>query len=317
LPASLSTLKSQAVRCILFDLGDTLWTARTKDHRRPFEEQSAQQTLAILQESISPDALSALTVSTFMPRFAKAMKVQNTQAKRAHPYLEPDPIRMIQQALLDLDLPWQDAAVCERIYEAYRPVMPETRILFDGVLATLGELKRRGYMLGVVTNRAYGGPKFMEGMRELGLLNFFDPDVVAISADLGIRKPNPDIYMYALSKLGVAAQETAMVGDTLNADIMASKKLQMYAVWKPSPWLRARAEFDALSRYAASHPADTGGQIGHTAQANVEPASPMVTNEDILAFALARNERQHDPFYRPDAIVEQASDLLEVFGPIT
>lgn len=314
MPATLSTPSRQTVRCILFDLGDTLWTTRTKDRLRPFEEQSAQHALAILHENIASDTL---TLSAFMHDFHKAMKGQNAQAKRAHPYLEPDPIRMIQQALVDMGLPQQNKHVCERIYEAYRPVMPETRILFDGVLETLAELKQRGYILGVVTNRSYGGPNFIEGMREMGLLDFFASDAMAISVDLGIRKPNPEIYTYALNKLGVSAQETAMVGDTLNADIAASKKLNIYAVWKPGPWLRARAEFDALSRYAASHPVDASGQVASVEQTDIELAVPLLTNEDVLAFALERNERQHDPFYRPDAIVEHMPDLLDVFDPIS
>jgi FMN phosphatase YigB (HAD superfamily) len=307
--------RTQNIRCILFDLGNTLWTTRTKDRLRGFEEQSAQQALAILRESISPDVFPALTLNAFVEKFTKSMNIHTKLAKRTQPELEPDPIRMIQQALHDLGLPLQDSAVCERIYEAYRPPMPETRILFEDVLSTLGELKQRGYILGVVTNRAYGGAKFIDDMRTLGLLDFFDPDAMAISADLGIRKPNPAIYMYALNKLGVVPDEAAMVGDTLNADIVAAKKLNIYAVWKPSPAIRARTEFAALERIATTSYAATTEHADHSEQTNSAPALPIVTNEDVLAYALERNERQHDPFYKPDLIIEQTAELLDVFGP--
>ncbi len=304
------------IRCILFDIGNTLWTSRAKDRLRTFEEQSAQQALAILQEDPASDASPVLTLNAFMERFTKTLLIQNTLAKRTQPELEPDPIRMIQQTLQDLGLPLQDSAVCERIYEVYRPNMVETKILFDDVLSTLAELKQRGYILGVVTNRAYGGPKFIADMGTMGLLDFFDPDAMAISADLGIRKPNPDIYWYALNKLGVAPNEAAMVGDTLNADIVAAKKLNIYAIWKPSPWIRARTEFAALERISATGFTPAGEHADHTGQINIVPAFPIVTNEDVLAYALERNEHQHDPLYKPDLIIEQASELLNLFGLI-
>ena len=43
------------------------------------------------------------------------------------------------------------------------------RTLFPGVLETLRWLKERGFRLGSLTNRGYGGPRFQQEMRNLGL----------------------------------------------------------------------------------------------------------------------------------------------------
>jgi FMN phosphatase YigB (HAD superfamily) len=58
---------------------------------------------------------------------------------------------------------------------------------------------------------------------------------MAISADLGIRKPHPEIFKYALSKLSVLPEETAMVGDNLKADVGGAKELDMLGIWKARP----------------------------------------------------------------------------------
>ena len=104
------------------------------------------------------------------------------------------------------------------------------RELFADVLPTLQWLKERGYRLGAVTNRGYSGPRFHEEMRDLGLTDLFESTVV--SCEIGYMKPHPRIFQYALKSLGAAAEETAMVGDSLHADVEGAKTLGMTAIWR-------------------------------------------------------------------------------------
>jgi len=79
--------------------------------------------------------------------------------------------------------------VCSRIFEALRLRIPETRVLFDDVLVTLEMLKQRGYILGVVTNRGRWRARCLWiDMGKMGLLDYFAPTTMAISADLGISQ---------------------------------------------------------------------------------------------------------------------------------
>ena len=90
--------------------------------------------------------------------------------------------------------------------------------VYSGVIETLNELKNRGYKLAIATNK----PSFMtiQMMPKLFPKPFFDlvsaPDVV------GVLKPDPALILYVCKKLGVAAENTLMVGD-LETDIIGAK----------------------------------------------------------------------------------------------
>jgi len=107
------------------------------------------------------------------------------------------------------------------------------RTLFPDTLETLRWLKARGYRLGSVTNRGYGGPRFRQEMRDLGLAELFE--VVAVSCDIGYMKPHPRIFQYALDRMAIEPEQTVMVGDSLRADVEGAKTLGMTAVWRRPP----------------------------------------------------------------------------------
>jgi HAD superfamily hydrolase (TIGR01549 family) len=107
------------------------------------------------------------------------------------------------------------------------------RTLFPDSLETLQWLADRGFRLGSVTNRGYGGPRFWEELRDLGLADLFE--VVAASCDIGYMKPHPRIFEYALEAMSLAPEETAMVGDSLRADVEGARALGMMAIWRRPP----------------------------------------------------------------------------------
>jgi FMN phosphatase YigB (HAD superfamily) len=55
--------------------------------------------------------------------------------------------------------------------------------------------------------------------------------VWAISAELGVEKPDPAIFRTALADAGTTADRVAMVGDRLDRDIAPAKALGMRTVW--------------------------------------------------------------------------------------
>ncbi|MFP3909911.1 MAG: HAD family hydrolase [Archaeoglobaceae archaeon] len=129
--------------------------------------------------------------------------------------------RNIQDYLMDLGV-GVDAELgeCCRIYEDVKlqSVWP-----YPGVRETLEKLKRMGLRLGVVTD-AFNGHA-VSRLRRVGLEEFFD---VVVSADMtGTRKPETDSLELALERLGVNAEESLIVGDSLNRDIEAGRRLGM------------------------------------------------------------------------------------------
>jgi HAD superfamily hydrolase (TIGR01509 family) len=84
------------------------------------------------------------------------------------------------------------------------------------------------YKMGVVSNFAI--PECVERLLERqGLTKLFD--VVIVSGAVNRRKPHPEIYQKALRKLGVTAEETVFVGDTVDADVQGAKAAGMKTVY--------------------------------------------------------------------------------------
>ena len=104
------------------------------------------------------------------------------------------------------------------------------RTMFPDAFETLDWLRNRGIRIGCVTNRVFGGPRFAEELRELGLDRYFES--TAVSCDLGYMKPHPRIYEHVLAEMGVEPAEVVMVGDSLRADVQASQALGMTGVWR-------------------------------------------------------------------------------------
>jgi putative hydrolase of the HAD superfamily len=84
------------------------------------------------------------------------------------------------------------------------------------------------YKLGIVSNFAI--PECVDKLLERhGLDKLFD--VVVVSGAVNKRKPCPEIFEKALEKLGVSAEDTVFVGDTVDADIEGAKNAGMTAIY--------------------------------------------------------------------------------------
>ena len=84
------------------------------------------------------------------------------------------------------------------------------------------------YKLGIVSNFAI--PECVDKLLEKhGLEKFFD--VVVVSGAVNKRKPSPEIFQKALTKLGVNAEDTVFVGDTVDADVIGAKAAGMKSIF--------------------------------------------------------------------------------------
>ena len=106
-----------------------------------------------------------------------------------------------------------DQATLEAVLAAYLPFYAahnrDKTALYPGVMELLTDLKAKGYRLGVVSN------KHAPGVQALTAHFFGDLLDIAVGADESRpRKPAPDGLLYALDRLGVAAEEAWYVGDS-------------------------------------------------------------------------------------------------------
>ena len=101
-------------------------------------------------------------------------------------------------------------------------------LLEDDTLSTLQALQGEGYKLGIISN-AGDDDDVQTLVDKANIRAYFD--VVLSSAACGVRKPNPRIFALALEQMRLQAAETAMVGDTLGADILGAKNAGLYSIW--------------------------------------------------------------------------------------
>ncbi len=86
---------------------------------------------------------------------------------------------------------------------------------------TLVELRRRGYRLGLITNRDHVAG-FAELLQRVDLASHFD--LILASGEVGVRKPEPGIFDAALERLGASAQRSIYVGDNYWADVLGAQR---------------------------------------------------------------------------------------------
>ncbi len=285
-----NTLQGKTIRCILFDCGETLWTRNDKVTWDRLEHAANLQAVALLREQVPEQDLPVADDEQLGNEVRKAIEKLMNKIRRQHPGYEPDFTMATQEALIHLGFPKFTRTAADAIFEALRVHIPPSRTLFPDVLPTLTTLYERGFILNIVTNRQWGGTPFVEDLRTLGLLDYFDPLRIAVSADLGIRKPNPAIFMHALNALRIAPEEAIMVGDSLRADIAGANQLDIFAVWKPKQRILA----------------EVGAQL-----------SPGKQKEKfLLAYARKQEEKKDKPLpdtVTPDLTIEYLGDLLDVF----
>ncbi len=86
----------------------------------------------------------------------------------------------------------------------------------------------RRYRLGLLSNFDDSRTGW-EIMEDTGVRGLFE--VIIISADVGMRKPNPRIFARMLEMLNLPAGDILFVGDTPHHDVAGAKRIGMDAAW--------------------------------------------------------------------------------------
>jgi len=164
-------------------------------------------------------------------------------------------------AMIDAGLTYKKADMIEKIYKVYWKEGIEDQFIFDKVLTnefgkidykilasgiigyrrakdgtlalyphvnlTLTALTRMGIKMAVVSD----APRLPVWLRicGLGLQHYFD--TVVTFDDAGIKKPDPKPFQMALKGLGTKPEETLMIGDWAERDVVGAKGAGMKVVF--------------------------------------------------------------------------------------
>lgn len=106
------------------------------------------------------------------------------------------------------------------------PWHSEDEVLYADAEITLRCLREKGFHLGIIANQA---PGTETRLANWGILQYFD--AVIASAEAGVAKPDKAIFEKAFEIAACSPDESMMVGDRLDNDIIPAKSIGMRTVW--------------------------------------------------------------------------------------
>jgi HAD superfamily hydrolase (TIGR01549 family) len=201
----------RAYTTILFDLDNTLC----------YYPLSTEQAIA--------EAMERANVSEELVGSAKWASTQYdshwVEAERSAPSLLETRRRLWRHILTEGGR--TDSDLADRLAEAHHQVRQESGVkLYPGVGDLLADLGRC-YRLGLLTN---GSTEMQwDKIRLLGIERAFDAIIVA--GDVGIYKPDPEIFRILLSRLEADPGTALFVGDSYDMDIVGAHGAGLDAAW--------------------------------------------------------------------------------------
>jgi HAD superfamily hydrolase (TIGR01662 family) len=194
----------QQTKVIFFDLGETLVTQNIEDNM--VTKNALREISPILPKRVSPER--------FFELYREGYKVNETIRSRHHVEI---PIQVWMRQLLErvIDVSPSDELVSKSIKIIVK-ARAANGVAFDDAHSTLKQLSKRDVKLGIISNVS-SHEVAMGILDNVKLTQYFDE--IVTSASVGIRKPDPGIFRYALMQFGVRPEEAVMVGDSEMHDI--------------------------------------------------------------------------------------------------
>jgi len=210
---------TRIIRAVLFDLGGTLMFAR--DPWEPILEKGYRAMAASFgEQGLSLD-------QSELPR-AIRYHLDQYFTRRDQDLFETTYTAVLRDLLRDKGHPNVENSTIRRALDEFYKHTQGNWTLEEDTLLTLRTLEAGGYHLGLVSNAGDNQDVF-QLVNRFRIEPFFD--FVLTSAACSYRKPHPRIFELALAHWHIPAHEVAMVGDSLEADIVGAQAMGLYTAW--------------------------------------------------------------------------------------
>ncbi|MDP4198445.1 MAG: HAD-IA family hydrolase [Bacteroidota bacterium] len=230
------------LKAVLFDLDDTLF-----DHRH-----SSREALALLQQDFFGDR-DEVTLDEL--EAANHAILNEVHVEVLAGTLGPDEARVKRFGMFfrrfGIKLSTHDLQI---VAASYRANYQSSWRAMPGAEKLLRALRHRGVKTSIVTNNLV--EEQMSKLARCGLLELLDS--ITISEEAGFSKPDARIFQIALDRLGLEAQETVMIGDAWENDILGARAAGIRSVWynaysseppeRTVPEIRTFEDSDAILR---------------------------------------------------------------------
>lgn len=208
-------MRTFPVRYILFDLGGTLMHAR--GDWEPIHERADQALV---------DSLRMHDIHIEPPQFRA--RLYRYYEQREKDFQETTYHFVLRELLTELGHAEVAEPVLRSALDAMYSITQSNWQLEADAVETLKMLKSNQYRLGIFSNA--GDDKDVQQLIEnFGIRDHFD--FVLTSAACFYRKPHERAFEISLAQWNITPQEAAMVGDSLEADIIGAKQVGMTAIW--------------------------------------------------------------------------------------
>jgi putative hydrolase of the HAD superfamily len=197
----LSIAKAKA---IFFDLGETLVTQNIEDNLVTMK--ALEKISQVLPRKKSPSELFTI--------YKQGYKV-NEAFRSEHQVEIPIQAWMVQLLRRALGREPEDSLV-DKAIKIIVTARSENAVVFPDSKPVLEKLSKRRIKLGIISNVS-SHDVAVEILRKVGLLEYFEK--VVTSALVGIRKPDPGIFLYALMQFKLEPREAVIVGDSERHDV--------------------------------------------------------------------------------------------------
>ena len=198
-------------RAVLFDLDDTLF-----DHRR-----SARAALTELHHVHG----RGTDLDDFERQHTKFLEVMHIEVLAGRVALDEARRERFRRVFLAFDIALNDPDV-DAVASAYRSGYMAARRALDGAADLLIALRPHA-RIGIVTNNLLDEQR--DKLDYCGLAPLVD--TLIASEDVGVSKPDRGIFDIALDRLGVAAGDAVMVGDSWANDVAGAVHAGIRAIW--------------------------------------------------------------------------------------
>jgi HAD superfamily hydrolase (TIGR01549 family) len=207
------------ISTILFDLGSTLVYCRD-----PWPSYYAHADRALVE--VLRRAGFELEPSAF---FAESGGfIRSYYDRRFEDNLEPTSFTVLQEMLSQKGYNNIPETVLRTALDALYTITQQNWFLEEDAIPTLETLISCGFRLGIISNTS-DDMNVQRIVDRWGLRPFFE--TIITSAAFGIRKPDPRIFQLALRNFGIHPNAAAMVGDTLEADVLGANQSGIYSIW--------------------------------------------------------------------------------------
>ncbi len=192
---------------IFFDLDHTLWDF----------EKNSEEAMHEAYDKLKVGDFLEVTYDEFYPIYKEINYKYWDRFRKG--FVSREDLRWKRMQSTFLEFKKFDDALSKQLGESYLEILPTKTYLFDNAKEVLQYCLDKKYELHLITNGFEGTQK--KKIKQSGIEHFFD---VMISSEVAMAsKPKPEIFEYALQATNAKAENSLMIGDHYDVDIVGAQ----------------------------------------------------------------------------------------------